>query len=61
MREALEKQLEAVKAGGEKFYWTGGGTADMAREGTVNLDNMLKQAGFETSYTEIPGAHYWFP
>jgi enterochelin esterase-like enzyme len=58
--EAFEKQLEAVKAGGVKFYWTGAGTTDMAREGTVNLENMVKKVGFETSYTEIPGAHYWF-
>ena len=58
--EAFEKQLEAVKAGGVKFYWTGAGDTDMAREGTVNLANMVKKAGFETSYTEIPGKHYWF-
>jgi len=58
--EAFEKQLEAVKAGGVKFYWTGAGTTDMAREGTVNLENMVKKVGFATSYTEIPGAHYWF-
>jgi enterochelin esterase-like enzyme len=58
--EAFEKQLEAVKAGGVKFYWTGAGDTDMAREGTVNLSNMVKKAGFETSYTEIPGKHYWF-
>ena len=33
----FEQQLEAVKAGGVKFYWTGAGTTDMAREGTMNL------------------------
>jgi enterochelin esterase family protein len=58
--ETFEKQLEAVKAGGVKFYWTGAGTTDMAREGTVNLENEVKKVGFATSYTEIPGAHYWF-
>jgi enterochelin esterase family protein len=58
--EAYEKQLQAVKAGGVKFYWTGAGTTDMAREGTVNLHNLLEKEGFKTTYKEIPGAHYWF-
>jgi enterochelin esterase-like enzyme len=58
--EALEKQLEAVKAGGVKFYWLGAGTTDMAREGTVNLSELVKKHGFQTSYREIPGRHYWF-
>ncbi|MBS1857396.1 MAG: esterase [Acidobacteria bacterium] len=58
--EAYEKQLEAVKAGGVKFYWTGAGTTDMAREGTMNLHSLLEKHGFKTSYKEIPGAHYWF-
>ena len=53
--EAYEKQLEAVKAGGVKFYWTGAGTTDMAREGTVNLHSLLEKHGFKTSYKEIPG------
>jgi enterochelin esterase family protein len=58
--EAYEKQLDAVKAGGVKFYWTGAGTTDMAREGTVNLHTLLEKHGFKTSYKEIPGSHYWF-
>jgi enterochelin esterase family protein len=58
--EAYEKQLEAVKAGGVKFYWTGAGTTDMAREGTKTLHTVLEKEGFKTSYKEIPGAHYWF-
>ena len=58
--EAYEKQLDAVKAGGVKFYWTGAGTTDMAREGTMNLHSLLEKQGFKTSYKEIPGAHYWF-
>jgi enterochelin esterase family protein len=58
--EAYEKQLEAVKAGGVKFYWTGAGTTDMAREGTMNLHGLLEKHGFKTSYKEIPGSHYWF-
>jgi enterochelin esterase family protein len=58
--EAYEKQLEAVKGGGVKFYWTGAGTTDMAREGTMNLHALLEKHGFKTSYKEIPGSHYWF-
>jgi len=58
--EAFQKQLEAVKAGGVKFYWLGAGTTDMAREGTVNLSELVKKDGFNTSYREIPGRHYWF-
>ena len=58
--ETLENQLEAVKAGGVKFYWLGAGTTDMAREGTVKLSELVKKHGFQTSYREIPGRHYWF-
>jgi enterochelin esterase family protein len=58
--ESYDKQLEAVKAGGVKFYWTGAGTTDMAREGTMNLHALLEKHGFKTSYKEIPGSHYWF-
>ena len=57
---AMEAQLAALKKSGVKFYWLGAGTTDMAREGTVNLSEMVKKEGFETSYREIPGAHYWF-
>jgi enterochelin esterase family protein len=58
--ETFQKQLEAVKAGGVKFYWLGAGTTDMAREGTVTLAELVKKEGFKTSYREIPGRHYWF-
>jgi enterochelin esterase-like enzyme len=58
--ETFQKQLEAVKAGGVKFYWLGAGTTDMAREGTVTLAELVKKDGFRTSYREIPGRHYWF-
>jgi enterochelin esterase family protein len=58
--EAFQKQLEAVKAGGVKFYWLGAGTTDMARDGTVALSELVKKDGFKTSYREIPGRHYWF-
>jgi enterochelin esterase family protein len=58
--EAFEKQLAAVKAGGVKFYWLGAGTTDFAREGTVNLSQLVQKQGFPTTYREIPGRHYWF-
>jgi enterochelin esterase-like enzyme len=58
--ETFQKQLDAVKAGGVKFYWLGAGTTDMAREGTVNLSELVKKEGIPTSYREIPGRHYWF-
>ena len=58
--EAFQKQLEAVKGGGVKFYWLGAGTTDMARDGTIALSELVKKDGFNTSYREIPGRHYWF-
>jgi len=58
--ETFRKQIEAVKAGGVKFYWLGAGTTDTARERTVNLSELVKKEGFNTSYREIPGRHYWF-
>lgn len=58
--ETFQKQLEAVKTGGVKFYWLGAGTTDMAHDGTVALSELVKKDGFNTSYREIPGRHYWF-
>jgi enterochelin esterase family protein len=58
--EAFRKQLAAVKAGGVKFYWLGAGSTDMARDRTVALSELVKQDGFDTTYREIPGRHYWF-
>jgi enterochelin esterase-like enzyme len=58
--EAFQRQLEAVKKGGVKFYWLGAGTTDMAHDGTVALSELVKKDGFNTSYREIPGRHYWF-
>jgi enterochelin esterase family protein len=58
--DAFQKQLEAVKGGGVKFYWLGAGTTDMARDRTVTLSELVKKDGFNTSYREIPGRHYWF-
>jgi len=58
--DAAEKQLLALSKSGVTFYWTGAGDADMARAGTVTLHDELVKLGFKTSYTEIPGVHYWF-
>jgi enterochelin esterase family protein len=58
--EAFENQLEAVKAGGVKHYWVGAGTTDFALDGSKKLYELTKKHGFETSYHESPGAHYWF-
>jgi enterochelin esterase family protein len=60
MDDTTQKQLEALGKSGVKFYWTGAGDADMARAGTVTLHDELVKQGFKTSYTEIPGVHYWF-
>jgi len=56
----IQRQLEALKAGGVKFYWLGAGTTDMARERTVTLSELVKKNGFNTTYREIPGRHFWF-
>jgi enterochelin esterase family protein len=56
----FESQLQALKKSGVKFYWLGAGTTDMARAGTVALSEDVKKLGFNTSYKEIPGPHYWF-
>jgi len=57
---ALDEQLNALKASGVKLYWVGAGTTDMARQGAVTLESKIKEHGFNTSYMESPGAHYWF-
>lgn len=56
----FDKQLAAVAKSGVKLYWIGAGTTDTANVGAKNLYNMTKQLGLNTSYKEIPGAHYWF-
>src|SRR5215470_13245422 len=58
--DTFQKQLEAVKGGGVKFYWLGAGTTDQARDRTVTLSELVKKDGFPTTYREIPGRHYWF-
>ncbi len=58
--EAFDKQLAALKAGGVKYYWLGAGDKDMAHAGTVALAEEVKKEGFETSYHEMTGIHYWF-
>jgi len=56
----FEKQLSDLKKSGVKYYWLGAGTTDMARAGTVALSEDVKKLGFQTSYKEIAGSHYWF-
>jgi enterochelin esterase-like enzyme len=56
----FESQIAEIKKDGVKLYWTGAGDTDMARAGTVALETDLKSQGFNTSYKEIPGRHYWF-
>jgi len=58
--EAFDKQLAALKASGVKYYWLGAGDTDMAHAGTVALAEEVKKEGFETSYHEMKGIHYWF-
>jgi enterochelin esterase-like enzyme len=53
-------QLDAIKRGNLKFYWTGSGDIDQAQTRTVALEAVLKAKGIPTSYKEIPGRHYWF-
>jgi enterochelin esterase family protein len=43
------KQLEAVKAGGVHFYWTGAGTTDTARERMIDVHKVVKELGFKTA------------
>ncbi len=56
----FESQMQMIKKAGVKYYWLGAGSEDMARAGTVALSGDVKQLGFNTSYKEIPGIHYWF-
>jgi enterochelin esterase-like enzyme len=58
--DTFEKQLTAVKTAGVKYYWLGAGDADMAHAGTVAMAEEVKKMGFQTSYHEMPGIHYWF-
>jgi S-formylglutathione hydrolase FrmB len=58
--ETFDKQLAALKASGVKYYWLGAGDTDMAHAGTVALADEVKKVGFETSYHEMKGIHYWF-
>ncbi len=57
---ALDGQLEALKASGVKLYWIGAGSTDFAREGALKLSAAVKEHGFNTTYREDPGMHYWF-
>ena len=59
--ETFQKQLEAVKAGGVKFYWLGAGTTDMARERTVTLSELVKKDGFNDVVSRDPRAPLLVP
>jgi enterochelin esterase family protein len=41
-------------------FSSGPQTTDTARQRTVNLSELVKKDGFNTTYREIPGRHYWF-
>jgi enterochelin esterase-like enzyme len=58
--DTFVKQLTTLKSSGVKYYWLGAGDKDMAHDGTVSLSEEVKKLGFETSYHEMPGIHYWF-
>jgi enterochelin esterase family protein len=54
--EALTK----IKAAGNKHYYVGAGTTDMALKGSQTLYDVAKRVGLNTSWHVSPGAHYWF-
>ena len=43
-----------------KLYWIGAGTTDTANAGAKNLYKLTQDLKFNSTYKEIPGAHYWF-
>ena len=59
-RRDVPEAARSREGGGVKFYWLGAGTTDMARDRTVTLSELVKKDGFNTTYREIPGRHYWF-
>ena len=52
--------LTKIKAAGNKHYYVGAGTTDMALKGSQTLYDVAKRVGLNTSWHESPGAHYWF-
>jgi enterochelin esterase family protein len=56
----FEQQMQALKKSGVKHYWLGVGDVDQARDRTLALSEYVKKMGFNSSYKEIPGIHYWF-
>ena len=56
----FEAQMDQIKKGGVKLYWTGAGDIDQAHDRMVALEADVKSKGIPTSYKEIPGRHYWF-
>jgi enterochelin esterase family protein len=58
--DAFRDALRKVKEGGVKYYWLGAGTTDFLRDQTIALSQATKDLGFNTSYHEAEGGHYWF-
>lgn len=56
----FEARMEALAKGKVKLYWTGAGSEDFARTGTMALFDDAKAKGMPATYKEIPGIHYWF-
>lgn len=51
--------LKKLKDSGVKHYYVAAGTTDMARSGSEALYKLVQNAGFNTSWHETPGAHYY--
>ncbi len=52
--------LARIKAAGNRYYWVGAGTVDLARQPSMRIWELARQAGLKTSYHEAAGGHYWF-
>lgn len=57
---AFSHELAKLRAAGVKSYWVGAGDVDLARQKSIRIWELAKQANLPTSYHEAPGAHYWF-
>ncbi len=51
--------LTRLKDSGVKHYYVAAGTTDMARSGSEALYKTVQELGFNTSWHETPGAHYY--
>ena len=55
----VDKQLQAVKAGGYKLYWFGCGESDFLWEIAKNLDEGLTRNGMKHTFFVTEGGHTW--